>query len=499
MANFLHYLLQFTCWFLPLYFLYLILYKRFTFFCWNRYYLIVIIFLSALLPFVKYNYITHSKIITENIGSNQSSETIKDNGTTLNQDLEKITSNVSDNIVPINWVAILFYTYLSIAVLALLKLTTSLYSISRLIKKSKQHWTNNLSLVYTNDIMPHSSFFHYIFLNSKTKKASDIDKIILHEMQHGEKLHTIDVLFCEILKIVFWFNPFMYWYKKSLQEIHEFEVDNEMTKLYNEVVYAELLLQVATQNRNTLISTFSTTPLKTRLKMIFNPKTYPMKKLSFLLVVPVIAILLMAYGNVSKKTIVLANLEPKPFSIAIDAGHGGKDAGAYGINGEKEKDFTLSFAKLLQEKCLAAGFNVLMTRVDDNAPSLKERVEKTNAENVDLLISLHNNADKDESINGIDCYIGNKNNDALDEASKKAATNVLNKLKSLTSIKVNETVQNRKEGIYILKQTKMPSFILELGYITNSDDLKYVSNNENQVSIINKIVEGINNYNLTKN
>jgi N-acetylmuramoyl-L-alanine amidase len=496
MAYFLQYLLQVTLWFLPLYFLYLALYKRFTFFSWNRYYLILIIFLSSIMPYVKYNYAIKANIKTETLLHINKEDV--NNYSQLYSENNKLQTNEITNPTTINWTVILFYSYLFIAFAALVKLLSGLYSIRMLIKKSKRNWTNNLSLVYTNDQLPHSSFFHYIFLNNKTKKDCDVDKIILHEMQHGEKLHTIDVLFCELLKIVFWFNPFIYWYKKSLQEIHEFEVDNEMTKLYNEVAYAELLLQVATQNRNTLISTFSTTPLKTRLKMIFNPKTYPMKKLSFLLVVPLIAGLLMAYGNVTQKTVATNTFNTKPFTIAIDAGHGGKDAGAYGINGELEKDFTLNFSKQLQEKCLAAGYAVVMTRVDDNYPSLNERIEKVNAENVDLFISLHNNASENKSLNGIDCYIDNKNNEALDEASKNAATVIIKQLKNLNTINVHE-FENKNHGIWIMKKSNCPSLLLELGYISNASDLKFINNKENQISIIENIVAGINNYKATKN
>jgi N-acetylmuramoyl-L-alanine amidase len=478
-----------------LYVLYLAIYKRFTFFSWNRYYLIGIVFLSFLLPFIHYD-IVHYKVVLQPIQTTISSLPLFNNEEIV-EPLTPYTTTSSPSF-QLNWKLILSIVYVAGVLFSFIRLLKGLLSIKKLIQQSKKNWTDNLAVVYTNDKMPHSSFFHYIFLNNKTKNVTDREKIIYHEMQHNEKLHTIDVLFCELLKLILWFNPFVYWYKTSLQEIHEFEVDAEMTKLYNEVTYAELLLKVATGATTELTNGFSTKPLKTRLKMIFNHKTLPMKKLAFLLVFPVVALLLFAFKNIQYKTVTTIKSVQNPITIMIDAGHGGTDAGAI-QDGLKEKDITLSIATVLKQKAEASGYKVVMSRSTDVTVGVKNRATLANEEKVDLLISIHvNSEEKDATKNGIEYFVGKNNNLAYAKQSLLAGSNIANALKEISAINTHTEPQSREVGIWILKATNCPSVLVELGYISNDKDMQFITSKDNQNLIAEKMLTGITKYMATK-
>lgn len=494
MLTTLTYLLKVSIWFIPLYILYLALYKKFTFFSWNRYYLLFIAIASFVLPFIQFDIVT-KEVIISNINELPAPFTIAETVETSPNTTPIEQINLISTAGTFNWFAIPFAIYIIGALAAFVKLSKGLFGIRKLIKQSQKNWTDNLALVHTNDKMPHSSFFHFIFLNNKTKNGEDIEKIIYHEMQHNEKLHTIDVLFCEVLKIIFWFNPFIYWYKKSLQEIHEFEVDNEMTKLYNEVTYAELLLKIATANSgNALVNPFSTKPLKTRLKMIFNHKTYPLKKLSFLLVLPLIAGLLLAFGNVQHKTISIIKSDDKKLTIVVDAGHGGEDKGA--INeGLQESDINLTLALLLKEKAAAAGYNIVLTRPNETFVTLKERAKILEQTNADAAISIHINSAKNKDDNGIEYYSADSASNTSFKESVLFGERICNSIKTLNSLNVNKVPQKRSVGIYILKsKINYPLVLMECGYLSNTKDYDFLSDKQNLNALSDKIVEGFNDF-----
>src|SRR5690625_1371413 len=83
------------------------------------------------------------------------------------------------------------------------------------------------------------------------------------------------------------------------------------------------------------------------------------------------------------------------YHFIIDAGHGGKDAGAIGMNGIKEKELNLSTANTMAEKLEDEGATVVQTRDDDSFISLDERVHLSNSSNANVFISIHYNANED--------------------------------------------------------------------------------------------------------
>ncbi len=92
-------------------------------------------------------------------------------------------------------------------------------------------------------------------------------------------------------------------------------------------------------------------------------------------------------------------------TIIIDPGHGGRDPGAIGVMGTKEKNIVLDIAKRLRDRLQESGrYNVILTREEDTTMSLARRVEFANAGRADLFISLHVNALPQQKVNLIETY-----------------------------------------------------------------------------------------------
>lgn len=118
--------------------------------------------------------------------------------------------------------------YIIGAAIALLLFIYRLASISLLIYKGEKHVRNGYTLVRSVKDVPTFSFFRYLVI-SKTN-PEPINEIIIHEKAHIDQAHSVDMLFVELMKVVFWFNPALYFYSNSLKEVHEYQADAEVVR-----------------------------------------------------------------------------------------------------------------------------------------------------------------------------------------------------------------------------------------------------------------------------
>ena len=147
-----------------------------------------------------------------------------------------------------------------------------------------------LVLVKQN-ILPHT-FLNYIFVNKQEHKNQVIeDELYTHELAHVHQHHTLDVLFIELLKTVFWFNPLVYVYKKAIQLNHEFLADETVVNAaYNVITYQQLLLQKATTGHTfALASNLNFAITKKRLLMMTKTTPRLLATVKQLAIVPLLA------------------------------------------------------------------------------------------------------------------------------------------------------------------------------------------------------------------
>ena len=222
----------------------------------------------------------------------------------------------------------------------------------------------------------------------------------------------------------------------------------------------------------------------------------------------------------------------KPFIIAIDAGHGGNDSGAQGINGTYEKDVVFSIARKLEAIVNAQkGMKAIMVRQGDYYVGLRKRMDIARAAKADVFISIHADAIQDASVRGASVYAlstsgassesaywrahsenaadlieGEQLNDeengltnvlldlsqaATQEASVLLANKVLKNFESVAQLHY-ESVQ--KAGFAVLKSPDIPSILVETAFISNpQEELKLVSSGH-QLKIATAILKGVRAY-----
>jgi bla regulator protein BlaR1 len=119
--------------------------------------------------------------------------------------------------------------------------------------------------------VPHS-FLSYIFISD----ADTVDKDILaHELSHVRQYHTLDILFVELYKVFFWFNPAVYFYRSSMMLNHEFLADEKVLKSTNVTAYQHLLLQnvMSVSTSSCITHGFNYSIIKKRLIMMTKKKS----------------------------------------------------------------------------------------------------------------------------------------------------------------------------------------------------------------------------------
>ncbi len=220
--------------------------------------------------------------------------------------------------------------------------------------------------------------------------------------------------------------------------------------------------------------------------------------------------------------------------IVIDAGHGGVDAGAEGVNGVYEKDVTLSIAKKLRALLQAAmpTTKVVMTREDDTFVELYRRTQIANESNGKLFISIHCNSmpTKPHPAHGCETYIlrPGRNDDAARLAARENASVRFEKSQSpyasmtqdqlivatmaqrsfvqlseklatyvQRSVRKETPIEDRgvsQAGFFVLVGASMPNILFETAFLSNSSDAAYISSARGQQEMASSIVNAISTY-----
>ena len=187
-------------------------------------------------------------------------------------------------------------------------------------------------------------------------------------------------------------------------------------------------------------------------------------------------------------------------TVIVDAGHGGDDGGAIGIDGTVEKDINLDIALKLEKILKFYGFNVIMTRTqdvmtcDDGLDSLRKRkisdihnrFELMRKNPDALFISVHQNKFDDSSQHGTQVfYSGN------DERSKELAEAIQTSVTLTLQRKNDRVVKKSGSGIYLLYHAKIPAVLVECGFISNSDEVKKLKDESYRMKLAILIADGL--------
>lgn len=208
-------------------------------------------------------------------------------------------------------VSILSTIYIVVALTLAFRFVMNLYSFYKKMTKNDIQFINGLKVVLVKEeILPHS-FWNAIFINENELKNGAIrPELITHEKAHLHQKHTLDILFIEILQILFWFNPIIILFKKAIKLNHEFLADEAVNIQFKSVSkYQSLLLNIASNKSSiALASNINYLITKKRLLMM-TKKESPIKIILKICSVGTISVLLFFTFNtkviaqeISKKT-----------------------------------------------------------------------------------------------------------------------------------------------------------------------------------------------------
>ncbi len=227
----------------------------------------------------------------------------------------------------------------------------------------------------------------------------------------------------------------------------------------------------------------------------------------------------------------------KRFVVAIDPGHGGKDPGAIGRNGTREKDVVLKIARRLYSRInKQSGMKAVLTRDGDYYVSLRKRMEKARSKGADIFISIHADANPNRKLTGSSVYILSENGASSEAArwlansensyetmlggayvsrSNKVLSSLLLDLSQSATIDnslgiaknvlqelggVNSLLRKKVESaaFVVLKSPDIPSMLVETAFISNPKEERRLNSSHYQNKLANAMFHGIRRYHLAQ-
>uniref|UniRef100_UPI003F71F264 carboxypeptidase-like regulatory domain-containing protein n=1 Tax=Dyadobacter sp. TaxID=1914288 RepID=UPI003F71F264 len=254
---------------------YWLFFRQHTFFQWNRIYLLAAIAASFLLPLIVF--------YTPVEVAERSTEMV-----------QQVAANTVTSAAPeeqVNWAQLLFWVYLSGCVFMLAKLLRSFQRLFVLVKNGERIELEAYTLIFLDYKQAKKtnsgsfSFFKWLVVN-QADYENNPDTILRHEHVHIRQWHSLDILLIELIKVLFWVNPVVWFYKRSLQTLHEYLADVEATHRDS---YAHFLVSYALKVPGQVLTNhFSNASLlKDRIKMIYKNRTSKWLLSKYLLILPI--------------------------------------------------------------------------------------------------------------------------------------------------------------------------------------------------------------------
>jgi len=489
---------------------YQLLLARLTFFNLNRIYLLLMLVLSFGIPAVTIENHQEVTVASQEIPS----KIAYSNDGVIEQDFEDEARAANNSL---NWDQLLMYGYSSILIVLVFRMLFVMVRIQIQLRKHAIDRSGTVILVDEKSTIKNCSFFNQIIIDSSLQHEEK-NLVIKHESVHVEQLHIVDKLLVNLVAAILWFNPIIYFWRNAIGHNHEFLADRETSKVADKKVYAFLLLNLAMPEKKILINSFSKLPLKNRIMMMYKEPNAKLQKLAYIAIIPVLVICCMAFIN--RKEIIIekkltgnqapadapvkpnvyamnylnSNIKVNPNAafneveptLVIDAGHGGKDGAIAALDGQKEKDLNLRAVKILKEEAEKRGIKVILTRNSDQFISLRDRLPKQEAT---AFISIHHNATLASAavpFGGIEVYVSKLNSNI--KTAEDLGAGILSNLKQLKGMEVRDSLKNA--NLLLLRESKIPAVLIELGNISDSKTLDYINQEKNIRRISNLILDG---------
>ena len=473
---------------------------------YNRLYLLAVTLLSVLLPFIPlpsvYPLIVHAPTLAGALHAITPGEWREA------QSPAYVAGTYSQGL---SWQGIVWLGYVLVSCGFLFTFLRQIRYVGQLPGKYPREKIGDIHFYLTTEPGTPFSFLNRLFWNAEIDMNSPQGRQVLeHELYHIRQKHTLDLLLLKVLMILFWPVLIFFLIYREIRTIHEFLADRHAISGGDRYQYAELLVWHSIHDRPlSLLHPFFQSSIKRRITMITQLKSTTTGYISRIMVAPLVFILLCAFADrlqlnhdagLKHDAGLTRGAALKPFTVVIDAGHGGSDAGA--VSGSfNEKSINLALALKIKQLSPDYHVNVLLTRQDDELAggkqtireSLEYRAALANDNKADLFVSIHVNNSGGEpsaSSHGFSLFVSPDN--AHFAQSMQLGSALIDALKD--SYATDGELKQLQRRIYVLRNTAMPSVLLECGFIDNPADLAYITNEQNQEKVARDILRGIQQY-----
>lgn len=181
--------------------------------------------------------------------------------------------------------------------------------------------------------------------------------------------------------------------------------------------------------------------------------------------------------------------------IVLDAGHGGTDSGAISTIDKTvtEKALNLDMIERLNERFLMLGYDVILTRSEDEYIKLLDRARISNTSDADIFLSIHFNSTTNSTSKGIEVLYASEKNVIIKSVEQVHLAKAIQKELIESTGSTNRGVKNRADLI-VLNKTKNVAALCELGFLTNREDMENITSSSYLDTMADAIVRGVENY-----
>mgnify|MGYP003574954634 CR=1 FL=1 len=273
---------------------YYIFLRKETFFNSNRWFLLLGLITTAVLPFISY-----TKVIWIEAAPKQQAmqPQVIDISQILALQDAMAASQAKAEAISINWYDVLAGIYIAGALFFLIRFIFNFISLRKVIKGQPAIKEGKFTFIDTPNIESPFSFFNYIVYNSALLQPQEMESILCHEKVHSRQKHSADMLLSQLFCIIFWFNPFAWMYKKSLSQNLEFIADSEAMKhLEDKTSYQKTLLKITVQPSCTAITNhFYQSLIKKRIVMLNKEQSRKRNSWKYAIVLPALTAFILLF------------------------------------------------------------------------------------------------------------------------------------------------------------------------------------------------------------
>ncbi|NCU06299.1 MAG: M56 family metallopeptidase, partial [Chitinophagaceae bacterium] len=281
------YLLKVSIALVLVYLFYQLLLRRLTFYNWNRWYLAGYSLLCFVIPFMN---------ITDFLFRHELEQA------QLVQFVPVYNLKLTDRGFEWNtWTITLALLAIGMLIMGV-RMLLQLFSLRQIKAKAKLLNDGEVKLFDVDEQIVPFSFNNGIYINSKLHTETELKEIIRHEFVHVKQRHSVDILLAEVLCTILWFNPIAWFIRKAIRQNLEFIADEKVLQDgVDKKQYQYLLLKVVGNTNYSIAPNFNFSSLKNRIIMMNQIKSARVQAIRFLFVLPLIAVLLLAFRQVTEK------------------------------------------------------------------------------------------------------------------------------------------------------------------------------------------------------